>query len=353
MFPNMFVLLVGPPGVGKTEAIREVYTFKEALPSLHLAPSDVSSASLIDCIFDAKRTILRPADLQPITEFNSLFVASDEFGVFLKQYESTFMSKLNKFFDGTPFSERKRGNKLDIKIQSPLLSLLAGTTPAWLGASLPETAWNEGFASRLILIYSGDLVKIDIFTARPKAKVHREELEQDLQEIHNLYGEMRITAEAVSMIQSWYNDGCKPIPEHQRLADYLPRRLVHFLKLCLCVSASRSSSMIITIEDCREAMSILLQAEAFMPDVFRAMRVVGTDSNVMDETFNFIYTAYAKEGKAIMEHRIVVFLSQRVPSNNVMRVIETMISGKMLVVDSIGGNGSRTLRPAPRADWTQ
>lgn len=351
LYPNLYTLLIGPPGVGKTDAIREIFEFAQSLPELHMAPSNVSRASLIDALVGASRSLLRPMENPPHITYNALFAAADELGVFLAQYESSFMSSLNKLYDGTIYTETKRGMKIDIKIERPLLNIMAGTTPAWLGGNLPETAWAEGFSSRLILIYSGDRIKIDLFAEMAFNDDLRAKLELDLKDIFSLYGQFHWDESVVEAFSSWYMADCPPRPEHPRLEHYLPRRHIHFLKLCMVFSASRGNDLVIRMVDYQSAMDMFLEAEASMPDVFRAMKSVGSDSNTIDECYAFVYQIYNKENKGVSEHRIINFLAQRIPSHSVHKVLEIMTSSRILEVEAVGAGagGRNTYRPAPKA----
>ena len=60
LYPNLYTVLVGPPGVGKTTVLSEVSRLWRELTDHYVAPSSVTKASLIDCLEDAKRRILRP-----------------------------------------------------------------------------------------------------------------------------------------------------------------------------------------------------------------------------------------------------------------------------------------------------
>jgi DNA replicative helicase MCM subunit Mcm2 (Cdc46/Mcm family) len=347
LYPNLYVLLVGGPGVGKTDAIRGAFEFWDTIPQIHQAPSNVSRASLVDSLAKAERALLLPNEL---IKFNHLNVASDELGVFLSQYESSFMSTLNKLYDGTIYTEEKRSMKNDIKIEKPLLNLIAGTTPAWLGGNLPETAWAEGFSSRLLLVYSGERIKIDPFAGDARDAILFDKLQGDFKTIHNLIGKLEWAPDVVEAFKAWYMLDCPPIPDHPKLEHYLPRRHIHFLKLCIIQSVSRSNDLVIRMVDYQAAMEMLLITEGTMPDVFRSMRMINSDANVIDEAFNYIYTLFAKEQKPISEHRLIHFLSQRMPSHSVFKVIETMVASNMIEVGGVGtGLGGRnSYRPVPK-----
>jgi hypothetical protein len=353
LYPNLYALLVGGPGIGKTDALRGTLDFWEHLPELHVAPSSVSRASLVDSLKEAERTVLRPTAVEPFTKFNSLQIGATEFGTFLSAYDTEFLSTLNDLYDNVRYKEAKRHMKSPIEMPAPQLNLIAGTTPAWLGGTLPETAWAEGFSSRLLLVYAHERIKVDLFSIGPQDELLKGLLVHDLQQIHGMFGQLQFEPEVVSTFTEWYMRDCPPIPEHPKLEHYLPRRHIHFLKLCMVMSVARASDYVIRMIDYQRAMDMLLEAEAVMPDVFRAMRY-NSDSNVYDETYAFVYNAYVKEDKAVPEHRIIYFIGQRAPSYAITKVLEAMVKGGMLIVDDVSGPGGRpTYRPAAKGDLGQ
>lgn len=319
----------------------------DELPDLRIAPSSVSRASLVDELNEATRTYLNPLTGE-FSKFNSLQVCASEFGTFLTAYEGEFMSTLNTLWDCERYKEKKRGMKEPIILANPQLSLVAGTTPAWLSTSLPEAAWSEGFASRLLMVFSGENLILDPWAGDIENEVLRKALLHDLQAMHTLYGHFRISPEFAEVYKDWIFAGCPPTPEHRKLEHYIPRRKTHLVKIAMAFSAMRSSEMVLRLEDYQAATDLLIEAEATMPDVFKSM-TVGSDVNVYDEAFNFVWQAFAKEGKAIAEHRIVKFIAMRTPTHNVIKVLEIMRSSRMLEIDSVTGPGGRpTYRPVPR-----
>lgn len=351
LYPNLYTVLVGPPGVGKSAVLSQVERFLRAVPDIHVAPSSVSSASLVDSLVLANRKIIRPNDVPSFVQFHYLTAVASELGVFLPVYDPLFMNSLTKFYDGEHYEERRRTGKVNhLKIEHPHLSIIGGTTPSYLNSFLPEGGWDQGFTSRTIFIYSGTPVHTELFGEESNfdrlEKVYMDLL-NDLKSIGGLYGKLSWTPEAAGAISEWNRSGLEPVPDHNKLVHYNSRRLAHVIKLCMVASVSRSNDMTITVEDYQTALGWLLDAETRVVDIFHSMGVAG-DSAAIDDCWDFIFRMYNKNGKKpVGEHSIVNFLRTKVPSHNIMRVVEIMVRSGMIKLDcSLGVNG---YVPAPKA----
>lgn len=329
LFPNLYVVLVGPPGVGKTVAASETGHFWRDLPNHHVSPTSVSKASLIDSLVDSKRQLVRPGKVPPFVEFHSINALSGELGVLIPGYDNEFMNTLTDLYDCNPYVERKRTKDVKISIQHPQINLLAATTPSYLGALLPEGAWTQGFISRTLLIYSGEAIITPMFSRNSLDDTFYKSLLSDLKIIGDYYGPVGFSDDAATAISAWHANPNKPTPEHPKLISYITRRTSHLLKLCMVAAASAGDGLEVTLQHYQTALDWLTEAESYMPDIFRSMRS-GGDSSAIEEAFYFVLQTFAKEKKPVIESRLVGFLRERVPAHNVLRVIEIMVKSNML-----------------------
>jgi len=348
LYPGLFTILVGPPGIGKGQAIHLGELILRSVPELHIGPSDMTAASMIDALNESARQIVLMGD-PPIIEFNSLTVISRELGVLIPAWDAAFMNNLTDIYDGFTVDQKRRGKELHIKIANPQINLLGACTPGYLSQIMPASAWDQGFISRTILVFSGQRTTKDPFVDEQallaSTRLHNDLL-HDLKSIGTTIGAMSFTTPAAAAIKAWIRDGCKPEPAHPKLQFYNSRRIAHLLKLCMIASASRKDDKIIALEHYTEALDWLIEAERYMPDIFKSM-VSGGDSAAMEEAWNFVWTLYSKEKKPIAEHRVVHFLRERLPAHSIMKVIEVMVKSKMLEI-SIGETGFNGYKPATK-----
>ena len=76
LYPNLQVMFVAPPGIGKSLMTAVVEDIHKELPEHKRAPNDISKASFIDALNEARRNVGDP--LSDVTDFNSMMVLSNE-----------------------------------------------------------------------------------------------------------------------------------------------------------------------------------------------------------------------------------------------------------------------------------
>lgn len=340
LYPNLYIILVGPPGVGKSAVLSQSERLLRQVPELFVAPSSVTTASIVDSLNLAQRKIIRPQSTPNFVQFNSLQIVASELGVFLPAYDPAFMNTLTKLYDGELYEERRRTGKVNhIKIDHPQLSIIGGTTPSYLNSFLPDGAWDQGFTSRTVFIYNGEPVHTDIFSDEADFRYLEQayiDILHDLKLIAQAFGKVSWTQEAMDAISAWSKKGLHPVPEHGKLTHYNSRRLAHCIKLCILSSISRGSDLAISVGDYQSALDWLLEAETVMPDIFKSMGV-SADARAMEDCWYFVHQSYMKDHRPVGEHRLVSFLSNRVPSQQVTKILEIMVRSRMLKQDLTTG----------------
>ncbi len=325
LYPNLYTFLVGHPGVGKTRTIRSARSYANELTDFHFAPTSVTGASLVDSLVDsliqAKRNLICLPD--PPIEYNSILIAADELGAFMHKYDDEMVGILSAFYDPDPYGQRRRGGDLKISIKSPQVNILAGTTPSNLMKFMPEGAWDQGFTSRIVMIFSDERIVGDDF-----AQVNKPlspSLVHDLRLINSLAGKYTVTEDYRSAVNNWRTLGEPPVPTHPKLLHYNTRRRVHLYKLSMVAAASVSNKLTLTKADFNTAMGWLLEAEGNMPEIFKA-GAVGADGKAIEEIYHFLLGW----GKLMPERTLLRRIQELVPVHSVTRVLEVMERSGMI-----------------------
>jgi hypothetical protein len=340
LYPNLYVLLVGSPGIGKTEAINYVNKLWLMAKELHVAPHDVTKAALIDELARATRKLV--VGESQLVEYNSLVIAADEFGVLVPSHDLEFLSTLNRIYDNPDqHRQNRRGLEQQVDIVNPQINLIGGVQPAYLANLLPEEAWSMGFMSRVIMVYSAHKVKIkwnlDDDTTLLTNTPHQGVLVARLKHMLKFNFRMRWSEEARNVADVWDQH---PIPDHPKMEHYIPRRPLHVFKLSIISAVSRGSDTVDVI-DFNRARDWLLEVEQVMPDIFREM-VQRSDAQVMDEMHLFAWREWAKDRRPISEMRLINFLKTRATSEKIPRILDMAVRSGMF---ESHGAGLYTPRP--------
>jgi ABC-type uncharacterized transport system ATPase component len=108
LYPNMFVFLIGPPGAGKTIILDYARHFLNSLEEVHIAPTSVSKASLMDALNEAERTVTRVQDSPPVHKFNALSIINNELGTLISEYDQGFINVMTDLWDCRVYSESRQ-----------------------------------------------------------------------------------------------------------------------------------------------------------------------------------------------------------------------------------------------------
>lgn len=281
---------------------------------------------MVDALLASKRLIMRHNE--DALDYNSMYIVADELSAFIPKWDEEIAGNLTTFYDvSIPYGQSRRGNDIKIKIKYPQLSILSGTTPSNLMRFMPEAAWDQGLASRIIMVYADERILTDIFSEEVRALP--EDMLHDIKIINSLVGQFQITPDYKIAINNWRkaDENYPPKPTHPKLIHYNTRRLAHLLKLSMVSVIDKSNGLVLTKEDFNRALGWLIEAEATMPTIFQA-GAVGGDGKVMQEIFDFVRVG--DRGKGVPLHRIYNFAKDRVPAYALKTIVSTMEAANMI-----------------------
>ena len=323
-FANLYVMLVAPPGVGKSQAINPAEQLLKSTKKYNIAPNSVTAASFIDALVKAHRTVLLPDN--KLLQYHHIFVFAAELGVFLNTHDLNFLSIINELFDHKDSyrEERRHSLKDPIDIPKPMTTLLVGSQPGFLATLLPDAAWTMGWTSRMLMVYSSTAPDVPLFGEYKNQDKIMSGLVKKLDEVADYYGEMKWDQSAIAEMERWRKDKWAPVPDHPKLANYLPRRgTIFMVKLAMVAAMSRGETLAIRLQDVERARGWLLEIESLMPCIFRDM-IMRSDDQVIEEVFQYSFEIYLKHRTPLASAQILRFLAQRTPAEKAERILSLM-----------------------------
>jgi hypothetical protein len=158
------------------------------------------------------------------------------------------------------------------------------------------------------------------------------DLIHDLKIIHSLGGWMEWDEGAQEFYRRWWVDGNgEPKPTAARLAQgYNARRGIHFLKLSMIMSISRSNSLIVTQQDTIRALQFQLETEDNMRHIFSEMSQSGS-SSALNDAIEMVKVDSAA-GRVTDEAVLITMLMARFPSTQVKSIIDNLISSESIEI---------------------
>jgi len=331
IFPNLYVMLVSRPGVGKdiSDFVRTIW---KAVKPIHVAADDMTKAVMLD-ILDAAVRADRAAHLDPAKDdYHFLNIVASEFANFAPGWDTNFFGVLSTMWGCPPnYDESRRGRKGDEEktksILKPGLNLIGAIQPSYMASMLPEAAWGQGITRRLMLVYQNTPpTKIRLFDPPPLDESLWAHLILHANRVAMVRGRFLWDAEADKMFQDWYDAGCLPIPTHSRLEGYVTNRHLFAMKLCQVSSLARSTDLVITPWDFERAKSWLYEAEALMPDIFKELQA-HPDAQVLEEFQNWVWITFMENKQTpVSGADCRMFLSKCMPSEKVERMLDLAVN---------------------------
>jgi hypothetical protein len=289
IYPNMYVLLVGPPGVRKSTAISIATNLVKKNSSVRIAPDDtgaqrqgliramtaeedmidddklteldmlsrgVGNASTVDAMLNTEiKPAMHPEDL------TTMYAVASEFNTFIGHNALELITFLAKMWDGEDYSYQLKESQLSVR--NGLMSIIGGTTPTSIATAFPPEAVGQGFMSRIILVHATKKYK-NIARPKPFDENATDAISRRIKKIaYDMVGPFQEDEKAAEYLDKLY--GTRVEIDDPRFLHYMERRHTHLIKTAMALCAGRGSQYIMPL-DVVEAHRLLSHTEVFMSD---------------------------------------------------------------------------------------
>lgn len=319
LYPNMYIVLVGPAGrCKKSTAMRVGRSILSGVPGINFTTDSVTRERLIQDLTQSH------AD-----GHSSMTAYSSEFASLLTSSGMDMVVFLTDIFDSpTEWSHKTKVGGTN-KIKAPYLNLIGATTPDWIAKAMPLDTVGIGLTSRIIFVYQDTPRVRPAFPKLSPAQIQlKQYLIEDLAAMAQISGEYTFAPGVQEEYdEGWYQKRIKnPNPTNDpRLNGYYERKPMHLLKLAMIIAASRRDETVIESEDLQLALQLFDEVEGMMPKVF-----ANVGKNPLAVDYDDVLAAI-RSGDGASFGELMKRFKHAVRKDELNEVLETLVETKQIV----------------------
>ena len=322
---NNFIVLIAPPGRNKSVSLILPFTkvFSRLTTPVGTTEDDQNFNSGLDqyglrnyplyVVQDRITPEKLAVDMTKITRLDlrlstpamdefydsSVTLVTSEFGTFMGRHERYLQMFMTDMWDSKAEYSHKTKTSGEYIIKGPCLNWLACATPEQFVDNLPEDARSQGLLSRMLPIYyDGDRIPQSLVQERVSDNTVNN-LREDLADIAKMYGPMTFDEDAFKIVDEDIKAGIPPEPTDNHLSEYVQRRVSHFIKIAIAVSASRRSTRKIMLEDWEFTKELLFAAEKQMPKALEGFGM-GRTGRIARDMVTWLHGTLFNNGRSHM-----------------------------------------------------
>src|SRR5574343_84346 len=266
-FPNLYVLFVGPSGVGKSTSSGIAITLlRDANIKVPIYKDFITPQGLIQFMSEAKVRISTTKDTGKISYKTPCLIYASELGTLLSKtagiQELTLV--LTELFNKQGNYEYRTKGGGFIHVEKPNVTFWACCLHQWIDEELASAALRSGFLGRILIVVNQNRRFFnDNVTLKDKDLLLREDLIHDLKLIGSLYGSMDWTQEAEALWKEWYHSQETEFSQGDNIEveGFLSRRAQFIQRLSMLLSISKRNDLIIHKDDLIHAMELVKECE--------------------------------------------------------------------------------------------
>ena len=287
IFPNQYIMLMGPPACKKGTVIGISKSLLKGAGYQRFAADRTSKERFL---IDMKTMDTMEDDLECLT-FDApaeTYVTAGEFVDFIGQGDIGFMMTLTNLWDNLKTYEHKKITGKSVIVNEPTVNILGGSTATTFQIAFPPEALGTGALSRILLI-NGEPSGIKVAWPEQLDELQKHILIKRMQDMKDMIrGEMSLCSKAKAIGEKIYHEAV-PV-EDSRFSHYMQRRHIHMIKLAIVLAASDLSSTIEPVHILR-SNTMLAMAEKKMP---KALGEFGESkySNVSNKILEYLATRH-------------------------------------------------------------
>ena len=260
---------------------------------------------------------------------SSLCFCLEEISSLFRRHTEDLVNFLIKCYDCGDYEKDTKTQGKD-RVRRPCLNFFGGTTPDFMQSVFSDSLLTQGFSSRTFFVFASKNRKEDFWI--PELNSEQRECERNLLEhiekLSHLYGEIRIGKEARDFLTEWWpNEGQKRSNSSLKLDAYYGRKNIHVRKIAAAIHFANSLEMEISLEEFKCAINLLETEE-------RTMHLgLGLDNkNPLAKPARLVERYLQLSGRKTFKELLAEFWSKlpNPPKDNLEMIVEHLETGRKI-----------------------
>jgi len=326
-YPNMYVILVSLPGVGKKSTSMRIgrQLVEEAETNAKITFDAITREALIGelensyCIHEISET--KKYGSSPLTAIASELVI-------LLSGGGPMVEFLTDVYDSDKQWRYKTKNMGENIIHNPCLNIISGVTTDNFCSRIIKDAVSGGFISRSIIVYDNEVKVSSPFTMPGHGQLEsRERVIERFRQIAGLFGEMTFTPSAKKLFEEWYIKEFNELHRRSTNMEFQSRKHIHVVKCAMLLAVSEMKLVIDDLE-LTASIELLRRVESNMKFVY-----MSAGANKYSDLYLRILSAIkaaSEKGVSIEYHELLQFFMKDVDEDEFIKIITTMQSAKYI-----------------------
>lgn len=273
LHPNLYVILVGPPGCKKTTAMDMGKGIVRQTGKIVITATSATKESLCkDMTPDDSpyRRVFTRKDTNKVEEYSQAAIFATELTHFINVNPLGWIEFLTTIYDQAVYEVSTKGKGKDY-IPGPYITLLGCMTPELTGQFVKASIISGGFSSRTIFVWADPSNKRVPFPELPPE--NREALKRCVawgQELQKHSGAFVFAPGARAWYDQWYNKhkDMEQLSMQRCMVPFYARKPMMVLKIAMLLALSENLNCQVTNEFMELADIFLDEVAKDMPKVF-------------------------------------------------------------------------------------
>lgn len=279
VYPNQYIVLVGPPGVGKGVAIHPAHAFAKGAKLVNYMSDRVTAPRILEKLFQgfSSAPVIVNGQVLINGKDSTATLMSTELPTLIGSSEWMLQFLCDAWDKGEFDYDTK--NKGSFTVSGMCVSLIGACVPDFIRRLSKDTnaTVSSGFSARTIFVNAkskskslpwGRGVKSD-----PKYQAIFKDLETRMQAIAKLSGEFKLTPGAIQLWDTEYSKLNLSMSEDDSdvYRNFQSRQHIHWLKVAMTLSASEDTSLIIDHDRLGRAIALVANVAEGVDEIFRGV----------------------------------------------------------------------------------